>query len=215
MQDRGENIRYQPRCANKDTITKTDFGSYQGSYEYVPIDQAVENIPDPYNIFPKLETVLKDSKGLTNSEITQKIAETITNNTEIPIIIEPFQDYDQPYDKLENGNIYFHKNSSMNKVFGVHSKQYVQNQDNIDFKNPKGDVILVNKLLIDNPNIIKTTVHELGHIVEEKTLDPNQERTEVIAALYGYKTAKMLGLEEVAQTQKDLYDYVLNGTIPV
>lgn len=208
---KSDNIRYQARCANKDTVTETPVGSYRGSYEYVPIDKAVENIPDPYSIFPELEIALKDSKDLSNTEITQKIAEVITKTTNIPVIIEPFQDYDQLHQKLENGNIYFHKN--MARVYGVHSKQFEFNQDQIDFKNPKGDIILINELLIDDKNTTKTIVHELGHIIEEKYLDPDQEKTEVVSALYGYKIAKILGFEEIAKNQKDLYDYVLTGTI--
>ncbi|HPT65755.1 MAG TPA: hypothetical protein PK257_00395 [Candidatus Woesebacteria bacterium] len=210
---KSDNIRYQPRCANKDTVTETIFGSYQGSYEYIPIDKAIENIPDPYGIFPKLETSLKDFKNLSNAEITQKIAEIVTTNTDIPIIIEPFQNYDQLRGKLDNGNVYFHQNSSMEKVFGIHSKQYEPNQDQIDFKNPKGNVILINQLLIDDKNTTKTIIHELGHIVEEKILDPDQERTEVVSAMYGYKMAKILDFEEVAQNQKDLYDFVLTGNV--
>jgi len=44
------NIHYFPKCANKDTTTSTIVGDYTGSYEYRDIFEAVNDIPDPYNI---------------------------------------------------------------------------------------------------------------------------------------------------------------------
>jgi hypothetical protein len=215
---KSENIRYQPRCANQDTVTDTDFGSYSGSYEYTPIIDALDNIPDPYNIFPKIETTIKESKDLSTSEIVGNIAETITKNTDVPVIVEAFKDYDQPYDKLENGNVYFHKNSQMAQTLGVHSKQYELTQDGVDFKNPKGDVVLINQLLSDNPAVIRTGIHELGHIVEEKTLKEDQEPTEVVSSLYGIKAGLLMSeidpakAADIIHGQVILYNWIMTGT---
>jgi hypothetical protein len=198
-----DNIRYQPKCA-------------LGVYEYVPIVDAIDNITDPYNIFPKLETVVKDSKNLSNSEITKKITETITQNTDIPVIIEPFKDYEEPYGQLENGNIYSHRNSQMSDVLGARAIQYEMTPDGIDYTKRKGDIILINELKIDAPNIIRTGLHELGHIVEEKKL--NKESTEVISALYGIKAGLLMAeidpqkATDMIHGQVILYNWILTGT---
>ncbi len=198
---KADNIRYQPKCA-------------LGIYEYVPVIDAVDNIPDPYNIFPKIEIVVKNSKDLSNSEITKKIAETISNNTDIPTIVEPFEGFDQPYDKLENGNIYYH--SKMEDTFGIHTKQYELTPNGIDFKNRKGDVILINELKVDDPAVIKTGIHELGHIVEEKM---NKENTEVISTIYGIKAGLLMAeidpqkSADMIRGQVHLYNWILTGTV--
>lgn len=225
------NIRYLPKCAEKNTITETTFGSYKGIYEYVPVIDAINNIPDPYNIFPKIEAVIKDSKDLSISEIVKKVSETISDNTDIPIIIEPFQDYSKNYSQLKNGNIYGHMNSGMKNTLGVHDVQYnstpeilsdIEKQgisEKIDYKNPAGDIILINELMIDDPAVIRTSLHELGHIVENKyLLKEDDQNTEVISSLYGIKAGLMMAeidpqkSADIVHGQIILYNWILTGT---
>lgn len=225
-----ENIRYKARCANKDTVTKTIFGSYEGSYEYKSIVDFIDNIPDPYNIFPKIEEVIKKSKDLPNEEINEKIAKVITENTDIPVIIEPFEDFEESYGQLENGNLYGHMRNDMSETYGVHGHQYGSSpevladlkkqdySDDFDFE-PKGEVILVNKLLIEKSFTLSTAIHELGHIVEDNyVLNKDQQDSEVISSLYGLKVGMMMAeidfdkAVSISYNPVILYNWVLTGT---
>ncbi len=214
---KSQNIRYQPKCAIDD-------------YEYVPVVDAINNIPDPYNLFPQIESVVKDSKNLPNSEITKKITKTISTITDIPVNIEPFQNYPKSYTQLENGNIYNHRNSGLKDAFGLHTNQYKSTpeilddlekqdySDKIDYKNPAGYIILINELQIDDPAVIRTGLHELGHIVE-KQISANQKNTEVISALYGIKAGLLMAevdpqkAADMIHGQIILYNWVLTGTV--
>lgn len=212
-----QNIRYQPKCAEKNTTTETIFGSYQGSYEYKPVVDAITDIPDPYGIFSKIESTIKNSQDLGTSKIIEKTAEVITKNTDVPVIIEPFEDHDDLCGTLENGNIYCHQNSLAADTLGIHSHQYDSQDTNL--KNPKGDLILINKLLSDNPATIRTGLHELGHIVEDKyILNNDQERTDVISSLYGIKAGLLMAETDPKKAadmifgQVILYNWILTGT---
>ncbi|MDD2482979.1 MAG: hypothetical protein PHE32_03380 [Candidatus Shapirobacteria bacterium] len=225
------NIHYFPKCAEKNTITETIFGQYKGSYEYISVIDAVENIPDPYKIFPKIESIISESKKSSNLEIITKISETITNNTDTPVIIEPFQDYPKLYSQLKNGNIYSHLNSGMKDILGIHQDRYsstpeilsdIEKQglsEKIDHKNPAGHIIMINELKIDDPSVIKTSMHELGHIVEkEYLLKEDSQNTEVISSLYGIKTGLLMAeidpqkSADMILNQIILYNWILTGT---
>lgn len=232
------NIHYLPRCANKDTNTSTIVGDYTGSYEYRDIFEAVNDVPDPYGIFPLIENFLNTSKDLSNSEITRNIAEIINNNTDIPVIIEPFEDKKSKlYGKLDNGNLYLHCGSPGN--YGVHynqvkpSQELLTNLEKNDYKYTdlslsefkksyinEGHFILLNESLIDDPIEIRTCVHELGHVVEEEYfLDKDSEETEVISSLYGLKIGMMMASIDQSKSkdiifgQLTLYNWVLTGTV--
>lgn len=226
-----ENIRYKARCANKDTVTKTIFGSYEGSYDYKPIVDIINDIPDPYNIFPKLEEIIKKSKDLSNEETIERIAKIITENTDVPVIVESFGNFDESYGQLENGNLYSHMNKGMSKTYGVHEHQYTSNpdvladlkkqdySDNFDY-DPKGEVILVNKSLTGKPYTISTAVHELGHIIENNfVLNKDQENSEVISSLYGLKVGMMMAEVDfdkavsISYNPVILYNWILTGTV--
>lgn len=215
------NIRYQPKCALKDNITETLFGSYSGIYEYKPIEESLIEIPDPYNIFPQLETILKNSEQLSNEELTQEVSNFITNTTQIPVVIEEFKDRDSDYSKLDNGNYYFHQKSTSGDYLGVSSKYYsTNNPEKIDFKKPSGDIILINKLKIKEISAIKTMIHELGHIVENNyLLKDNQQNTDVISSLYGAKASLLLSnidykkSEDLLYSEVMRYNWILTGTV--
>lgn len=201
------NMRYRPSCA------------LESGYKYVPVAEAIDMVPDPYNIFPRIEPVIKNSQKLSNSEIVHKIAETIIQNTDVSVVIEPFQDSDQAYGQLNNGRVYFKRNSGLKDVFGIHTQQYDLNNGLIDYQDPKGDVILINELKIDRPSVIQTVLHEFGHIVEEKTLDKKYNTTEVISSLYGIKTGLMFAetdpqkSADIIQDQINIYNWILTGTV--
>lgn len=225
-----ENFRYKARCANKDTITNTTFGPYEGSYDYKPIVDIINDIPDPYNIFPKIEELIKKSKDLSNEEINERIAKTITENTDVPVIVEPFGNFDEPYGQLENGNLYSHMNKGMSETYGVHERQFASSleiladlkkqnySENFDY-DPKGEVILVNKLLIEKSFILSTAIHELGHIVENNyILGKDQQNSEVISSLYGLKVGMMMAEVDfdkavsMSYNPIILYNWILTGT---
>ncbi|MDD4937509.1 MAG: hypothetical protein PHX34_00605 [Candidatus Shapirobacteria bacterium] len=235
------NIHYLPRCANKDITTSTITGDYTGSYEYRDILEAVNDIPDPYDIFPLIEDFLNFSKGLSSAEIVKSMAKIISENTNIPVIIEPFRKIEEHkpqklYEKLENGNLYFHCGFEGN--FGIHEHQikpssrlmadieknnYMYHELGNEYNENRvydGHFILINEKLLDNPAIIRTCVHELGHVVEEEYfLGKDSEPTEVISSLYGLKIGMMMAKinPEIARgiifDQMTLYNWVLTGTV--
>jgi len=184
-----------------------------------------------------IEDFLNSSKGLPNSEITKNIAEIINNNTDIPVIIEPFEDKKSKlYGKLNNGNLYLHCGSPGN--YGVHynqinpSLELLVNLEKNDYKytdiplieskknyKNEGHFILINESLIDDPIEIRTCLHELGHVVEEEYfLDKDSEETEVISSLYGLKIGMMMAnidqdkAKDIIFGQLSLYNWVLTGT---
>lgn len=218
---KSDNIRYQSRCANKDTTTETPFGSYEGSYVNKDIIDALNEIPDPYNIFSQLEKITQESKDIPIDQLTKKVVDLITNETEVPIIIEEFKDWDDDYGQLKNGNYYYHQKVTSKNVFGIHSKQYsANNVENIDFKKPDGNLILVNKEKTKDISAIKTIFHEIGHIIEDShLLKDDQQNSEVISSLYGAKAALLLSnidsqkAKSLLFDEVMLYNWILNGTV--
>lgn len=231
------NYFYLPRCANKDTITNRYINtrikkdkSFRGSYEYKPISEALKDVPDPYELFPKIEASTKESKSISTSETLQKIVDIIKSNTDIPVVIEPFNDKEETYSQLENGNIYNHSDKTY--CFGLLKKQFksspeiLENIKNGIFPHVRedsetvGDVILINELKINNPSIIAIPLHELGHIIENNyILDKNSPTSEVISSLYELKVGLML-VEINPETSIKIvreavvrYNWILTGTV--
>lgn len=230
------NVRYQPACANVNTVTPTELGDYSGIYEYKSVTNAIEEIFDPFDIFPKINEVFKKSASKSNSEILSMTAQTITENTDIPVVIEEFVKSDHSYVRLPNGNIYMRSSDPNN--YGVRTNQYactlemweeikqIGFSSSIDYHNPAGEVLLINQSKADEPETLKTCLHELGHVVEDKFIMPEKESgdrqvldTEVISTLYGIKSGLMMA--EVDQSkavsmikpQVELYNWILTGTV--
>ena len=85
--------------------------------------------------------------------------------------------------------------------------------------------IILNEDNIDDPKIIKTVIHEFGHFIEENVgtnlsaIPYKQTRSEVISSLYAIKLASIIAQNnpalaaQIAQSQVELYNYVLFGDI--
>jgi hypothetical protein len=236
-----ENVRYQPACANINTLNKDRIlGEYYGVYEYIPIVEAINNIPDPYNIFPKIESIINQSHSKDNDQIIKDIAEIIKENTNIPVLIEKFNGSNGGYGRLENGNLYDRPSQYMKENYGIHTSQFKcsdeswsKTQDKgyppeeVDLKNPVGDVLLINELKLDDPAVLKTCLHELGHVIEENFVLPTKEKelgdkkyfsSEVISSLYGIKAGLIMAqydkdkAVEMIIPQLEVYNWVLTGT---
>ena len=235
-----KNVRYQPKAALEGQITHGPLGDIFGIYEYKPIAEAVSNVKDYLGVFPKIKEVFDQSDGKDNSEIVKEVANTITKETNIPIIITPPKkegDHEKKWIMLEDGNVC--SASISEKNFGLHTKVYKCTPEiyselkesgfssEMDFT-PVGDAIVINEALIDQPQAIQTCVHELGHIVEDKFIMPQKEEqykgtsilnTEVISSLYGLKTCLLMANKKPDLARKMMvaptciYNWALAGTV--
>ncbi len=238
-----KNVRYQPKSALIGNLTKVPFVDFWGIYDYKPIIEAVEEVPDNFNVFPSIQEVFKQSEGKSNQQIITEVAKVITDKTNIPIFFE------EPYYEdtiglklsiLEDGNIC--QKTISHKDRGLHTLIYqgspkirsdIEEQgryDDIDPNHPIGDAIIINKLFTDDSQAIQTCVHELGHIDEEKFILPekkNDERlkdksfmnTEIISSLYGFKSALLMAeynpdlALQMMISPVAIYNWALTGTV--
>lgn len=235
-----KNVRYQPKAALEGQVTHGPLGDTVGIYEYKPITEAVNNVKDYLNIFPKIKEVFDQSDGKNNGEIVREVADTITKETDIPVIITPPKkegDFGKKWIMLENGNVCSASISENN--LGLHTKVYKCTPEiyselqesgfssEMDFT-PVGDAIIINESLIDRPQAVQTCVHELGHIVEDKFIMPQKEEqhkgksilnTEVISSLYGLKACLLMAdkqpdlARKMMVTPSCLYNWSLTGTV--
>lgn len=233
-----KNVRYQPKSALDGNLTKAPFGDFYGIYEYQPIADAVDSVDDPFNIFPSIEEVFKQSGGKENREIVFEIAKTITEKTDVPVYFE------EPIDEITGTNWglskdgkLFSKSITSNNA-GIHVYMYQSSpeilsdiekkgySENMDFK-PVGDAIIINKSLIDKPQVIQTCLHELGHIVEDRFIMPQKEEeykdkpfmnTEIISSLYGLKASLLMAEHnpdiavQMMISPVTIYNWALTGT---
>lgn len=236
-----KNVRYKPKCALQGNLTKAPFGDFYGIYEYQPILDVVDSIDDPFNIFPGIEEIFRQSEGKENREIVFEIAKTITEKTDIPIYFE------EPIDERtginwglsKDGKLFSKSITSDN--YGVRVDMYQSSpeiladikekgySENMDFKKI-GDAIIINKSSIDKPELIQTCLHELGHIVEDRFILPKKEEelknkgkplmnTEIISTLYGFKASLLMAEHNPDIALKmmvnpvTIYNWALTGTV--
>jgi len=227
-----DNIRYQPKCALKGVNTVGSLSSTWGIYDYEPIAVAADKVVDNFNIFPAIEAVFKKSIGKSNSEIINELAKTVTEKTEVPVVIETPDNNvsNKNWAITESGLIY--SKSISDRIVGLHTHAYkgtsemvqILNQqgyiEDMDFT-PAGDVIIINKNSVDNNEMqaVQTCLHELGHIVEDQFIMPQKEieagdkpvlNTEIIAALYGLKTCFLMIENNPAITNDEVVDMMIS-----
>lgn len=236
------NVRYQPKCALLNHMTNGSLGEIWGLYEYQPIALAVDKLDDHFNIFSDIQKVFSQSNGKNNQEIIIEVANIISEKTNISVFFEDPDDNSSlnKWKNTKDGDLY--PSLIRSNSVGVSTKIYQGNpeirsdieekgySEKIDFA-PKGDVIIINKGKINNPQTIQTLMHELGHIDEDRfvipkilekdTIGPNKNiiNTEIISSLYGLKTCMLMAKSnpklayKMMESPVTIYNWVLTGTV--
>lgn len=233
------NIRYQPKAALAGQLTHGDFGDSWGFYEYKPITEAIKEVKDYFDVFPEIEKRINQSRGKKTEQLVREISQVITDITHIPVVFSNPKSVSErnPWRILSDKSLCYSR--IREKIRGLNIETYpstpeiLQELEERGFskklrdQQPIGDAIILNDNYLDDPFLIQTCTHELGHIAENRFILPQKEEelkstpildTEVISTLYGLKTAMLMATLDPDTSFKmmnasvSLYNWILTGT---
>ena len=233
------NIRYQPKAALSGQVTHGDFGDSWGFYEYKPITEAVKEVKDYFDVFPEIEKRIKQSNGEKTEQLVKEISQVITDITNIPVVFSNSKSVSERNSWRILSDKSICDSRIREKIRGLHVDTYpstpgiLQELEERGFskklrdQKPIGNAIILNDDYLDDPFLIQTCTHELGHIAENRFILPQKEielketpilNTEVISTLYGLKTAMLMAALDpdtsfkIMNASVSLYNWILTGT---